>query len=132
MSIESPERAAGAESAEPYTLWIEAEEWAPGQWTPANDVTDAVVTLADGSRWIATFCAFAHLPTLRANCAETGECLGGKYLWASDLILVDDTTRASVDAVVRDLLARDELRSAFSPADAADADLTPEPRSPEP
>ena len=102
---------------EPFLLWIEAEEWAPGEWAPADDVTDVVVTLADGSRWVASVCAFGHLPTLRANCATTGENLGGKYLWASDLILVDDTSRASIEAVVRDLIANDELRSAFSPAD---------------
>ena len=98
-----------------FDLWIEAEEWAPGEWTPADDVTDVRVTLADGSRWLATFCTFSHLPTLRANCATTGECLGGKYLWASDLILIDDTSRASIDEVVRELIAVDELRSAFSP-----------------
>ena len=102
---------------QPFLLWIEAEEWAPGRWTPSDDVTDVIVTLADGSRWIASFCAFDHLATLRANCAESGENLGGRYLWASDLVLVDDTSRSSIEAVVRDLLANDELQSAFSPAD---------------
>lgn len=111
---------------QPFLLWIEAEEWAPGQWNPADDVTDVIVTLDDGSRWIASFCAFAHLATLRANCAASGENLGGRYLWASDLVLVEDTSRVTIEAVVRDLLAGDELRSAFSPADedeeAGDAD----------
>ena len=102
---------------QPFLLWIEAEEWAPGRWTPSDDVTDVIVTLADGSRWIASFCSFDHLATLRANCAASGENLGGRYLWASDLVLVDDTSRSSIEAVVRDLLANDELQSAFSPAD---------------
>ena len=102
---------------QPFLLWIEAEEWAPGRWNPSDDVTDVIVTLAAGSRWIASFCAFDHLATLRANCAESGENLGGRYLWASDLVLVDDTSRSSIEAVVRDLLANDELQSAFSPAD---------------
>lgn len=109
-------------NVQPFLLWIEAEEWAPGQWNPADDVTDVVVTLPDGSRWVASFCAFGHLATLRANCAASGENLGGRYLWASDLVLVDDTSRASIEAVVRDLLANDELTSAFSPADASDDD----------
>lgn len=98
----------------PFQLWIEAEEWPPGEWAPADAVTDALVTLADGSRWVASCCSFAHLDTLRRNCAESGENLDGKYLWASDLILVDDTSRASLEAVVRDLLARGELENAFS------------------
>ena len=97
-----------------FLLWIEAEEWPAGEWTPADAVTDAIVTLGDGTRWAASFCSFAHLAALRANCAESGDNLGGKYLWASDLVLVDDTSRASLEAVVRDLLARGELQDAFS------------------
>ena len=97
-----------------YSLWIEAEHWAPGEWNPGDAVTDATVTLADGTRWVATFCAFAHVEALRANCAESGENLGGKYLWASDLILIDSTARRSIEAVVRDLLAAGLLQSAFS------------------
>jgi hypothetical protein len=97
----------------PFLLWIEAEELPAGEWDPADSVTDAVVTLADGSRWIAACCAFAHLAFLRQACAESGENLGGRYLWASDLILVEDTSRATLEAVVRDLLARGDLPSAF-------------------
>lgn len=101
-------------------IWIEAEEWEPGAWEPANDVTDVMVTLDDGTRWIASFCAFGHLATLRQNCAENGENLGGRYLWASDLILVDDTSRPSVEAIVADLIDRDDLTSAFREAEPDD------------
>jgi hypothetical protein len=99
-----------------FEVWIDAEHWAPGEWDPGDDVTDVMVTFADGSRWMATFCAFAHLPRLRANCAENGECLRGKYLWASDLILIDDTARESIETVIHDLLAQGEFQSAFSQA----------------
>jgi hypothetical protein len=101
-------------SEQSFELWIEAEEWPAGEWEPADSVTDVVATLGDGSRWVATCCTFAHLETLRRNCAESGENLGGKYLWASDLVLVDDTSRASLAAVVSDLLAAGDLPSAFS------------------
>lgn len=102
---------------ESYKLWIEAEEWEAGEWKPTDSVTDAIVTLQDGTQWVATICAFGHVPTLRARCADNGECLSGKYLWASDLILIDETTRPSIDAVVRDLLAAGELQSAFREVD---------------
>ena len=101
-------------SATTFDLWIEAEEWPDGEWQPGDAVTDAVVTLADGSKWIATFCAFGHVETLRRNCGTSGENLGGKYLWASDLILIDDTSRASIEAVVADLIAAGDVPSAFS------------------
>jgi hypothetical protein len=55
-----------------FQVWIEAEEWAPGVWQPADDITDAIVTLADGTRWVATICAFAHVERLRANYATNG------------------------------------------------------------
>ena len=97
-----------------FTLWIEAESWEPGTWNPSDDATDVVVSFPDGSRWVATFCAFAHVEVLRRNCAASGECLGGKYLWGSDLILVDDTSRASITAVVADLVAAGDVPSAFS------------------
>ena len=106
--------------AELTDLWIGAEHWAPGQWNPTNDLTDAIATLADGSRWVGTFCAFAHLDQLRAICATNNDCLGGKYLWLSDLILVDDTSRASIELVVRDLLANGGLRGAMSEVIADD------------
>lgn len=31
------------------TVWIEAENWASGEWTPDNDSTDVIVTLEDGA-----------------------------------------------------------------------------------
>lgn len=104
------------------TVWIEAEHWAPGEWSPTDDVTDAIVTLPDGTRWVGTFCAFAHLAQLRANCEASGECLGGKYLWASDLILIDDTSRPSIEAVLGDLVASGEYRSALSEVSETDSD----------
>lgn len=107
--------AGGGATSGAVDLWIEAEEWPAGEWTPADDVTDVVVTLADGSRWVASCCAFAHLPTLRDRCAESGENLGGRYLWASELILVEDTARPTLEAVVRDLIDRGDLASAFAP-----------------
>ena len=111
-----------------FNLWIEAEEWPAGEWTPEDAVTDVVVTVGDGSRWIATFCAVAHLDTLRAACRATGENLGGRYLWASDLILVDDTSRDSVAAVVADLVAAGDVPSAFSEmADEDDGGSPPTP-----
>ena len=101
-------------SAESFELWIEAEEWPEGEWDPADAVTDVVVTLGDGSRWIATCCSFAHVEQLRRNCAESGENLGGRYLWASDLVLVDDTSRPTLTLVVDDIVASGDLPSAFS------------------
>lgn len=51
-------------------VWIEAEHWAPGVWQSHYEITDVIVTLTDGTRWVATFCAFAHIETPPCNYAE--------------------------------------------------------------
>jgi hypothetical protein len=105
-------------------MWLAAEQSEPGTYDPADDLTDAIVTLADGTRWVASFCSYAHVDTLRRHLAASGDCLGGRYLWLSDLILIKDTSRATIEAVTRDLLRTGAFRSAFDqcpPLDLEDA-----------
>src|SRR5918998_864021 len=97
-----------------FRLWISAEHWAPGEWTPRDDVTDIVVTLADGTRWTATCCAYGHVATLRRLWEQNGEALGGRYVWMANLILVEDTSRETTTEVITSLLRSSEFRSAFA------------------
>jgi hypothetical protein len=72
-----------------YSIWIEAEEWSPGEWAPADDNSDVIVTLQNGQRWAATFFSYENIRSLVEKHRSTGECLGGKYFAATDMILVD-------------------------------------------
>ena len=110
---DSGESGAGA-TAPPYSIWIEVEDWGEGAWDPGDEASDVVVTFADGRRWVASFVAYGHVPTLVARNRESGENLGGRYLWASDLVLVDAVRRDSIEAVVADLLRDGGFESAFS------------------
>ena len=101
-----------------FSIWISAEERALGEWQPANDVTDVVVTLGNGTRWTASFCSYRYVETLRAKYASDGECLNGRYQWMANMVLVEDTSRATTEAVVQDLLASGEFASAFSQSPA--------------
>ena len=101
-------------SAEISKVWISAESWAPGEWNPRDDAVDVIATLSDGSRWSATMCSFDHVAALREQAAESGECLQGRYVWAAGLILVADTSRPSVEAVLRDLLESGEFHAALA------------------
>ena len=96
-----------------FSVWISAEHWAAGQWQPDNEAVDVQVTLADQTRWVATFCSYTFVDTLRAKYAADGESLGGRYVWIADLVLVEDTSRATIEAVVQDLLRSGEFQSAF-------------------
>ncbi|MFL5574506.1 MAG: hypothetical protein ACJ79S_00825 [Gemmatimonadaceae bacterium] len=106
--------AGGGHTARDYSVWIEAEEWGEGAWDPADEASDVVVTFGDGERWVASFVAYGHVPTLAARNRESGDCLGGRYLWASDLVLVDRIDRPTVEAVVADLIRDGGFESAFT------------------
>ena len=96
-----------------FTAWIKAEHWAEGERQPVDDNSDVIVTLEDGSRWFATFFSYANIASLTQKNKQTGECLGGKYLWAAHMILVDEVTRAGIEEVVSNLLVEHSFESAF-------------------
>jgi hypothetical protein len=96
------------------SIWIEAEEWAEGEWTPTDDNSDVIVTFADGERWVATFFSYQNILSLAETYRETGECLGGKYFVATDMILVDEVSRERIEEVVADLLAQNDFETYFA------------------
>src|SRR6185295_19098650 len=73
-----------------YSIWIEAEEWAPGEWNPFDANSDVLVSFEHGRTWVATFFSYKNIQSLVDKYRVTGESLSGKYFWASDLILVDE------------------------------------------
>ena len=97
-----------------YSIWIEAEEWAPGEWTPADDNSDVIVTFQNGERWVATFFSYQNILSLREKNRETGECLGGKYFCATDMILADEVSRERIEEVVAEMLDQKEFDTYFA------------------
>lgn len=87
-----------------YSLWIEAEHWAEGEWNIYDDNTDAIVTFEDGSRWVASFFTYKNIQSLANKNQQTGEYLQGKYFWGSDMVLVDECSRKRIEEVVEHLI----------------------------
>ena len=110
---DAPAGGGSSASASGHSVWIEAEDWGE-PWDPRDEASDVVVTMPGGDRWIASFVAYGHLPTLVARNRESGECLGGIYLWATDLILVEEISRPTIEAVVADLIRDGGFESAFT------------------
>lgn len=96
-----------------YSVWIEAESWAPGEWTPDDDSTDVIVTWKDGGRWIATFISYQHVKTLTEKNRRSGENIAGTYLWIRDMILIDETSRQRIEEVVNDLINTGDFELVF-------------------
>ena len=98
------------------SIWIGSEEHGPiiGGTTIVDDNTDVIVTFDDGAVYIATFFTYENIENLRRKNAETGECLSGKYFWASDMILIDKVDRKSIEQVIANLLGEDSFDTVFS------------------
>ncbi len=101
-------------SSQKYSIWIEAEEWAPGEWTPADDNSDVIVTFEDGKRWVATFYSYQNISSLTEKNRQQGDCLGGKYFVATEMILVDEVSRERINEIIIELLKQGEFETYFT------------------
>ena len=82
-------------------------------WDPLLDNLDVEVTLTDGTRFAATFFTLQNVEKLFRKNANTGECHGGLYLWAANMILVRELSEAIIVKTVEDLLDVGEFEQAF-------------------
>ena len=94
-------------------IWIEAEEWAEGEWNIEDDNTDVIVTFSDRSKWIASFFTYINIQTLREKNKQTGESMNGAYFWSSDMALIDFVSRERIVEVINYLIENDEFNSVF-------------------
>jgi len=96
-------------------LWIESEEKGPiiGGTLETNDNSDVIVTLHNGNRYVATFFTYENIEHLRRKNQKTGECLNGRYFWASDMIIVERINRREVKEIIEHLLAENEFEQTF-------------------
>lgn len=84
-----------------------------GQLDPDDDNVDVFVSFPDGRRYVATFFTIDNIRSLFAKNRETGECDGGRYFWASDMIIVERLDRETIERSVADLIRVGEFESAF-------------------
>jgi hypothetical protein len=86
-------------------------------WDPIEDNVDVEVRLADGRRFGATFFTLRNVERLFAKNRATGECSGGLYLWATNMIIVRELSIEAMKTIVRDLMSNGEFDKAFSALD---------------
>jgi hypothetical protein len=103
-----------------YAIWIEAECWAAGEWNITDDNTDVIVTFDDSTRWVASFYTYQNIFSLAEKNKGTGECLGGKYFWGTDMILIDEVSRERIEEVIVDLMKETEFERVFSSCEKDD------------
>ena len=92
------------------SIWIENEALSKENRASEYDgITDVIVTLDDDSKWFASFFSYQEIASIVEKNKQTGECLSGKYLWATDLVMTDEVSRARIEEVVSHLLCEDPL-----------------------
>ena len=97
-----------------YYIWIEVEQWDTGEWNPIDCHSDVVVSFRQGAEWTATFFTYDNIPKLVEKNRQSGECLQGKYFWATNMILVDAISRERIEEVVKHLIKVGEFESVFN------------------
>lgn len=95
------------------TVWIEAENWVPGEWTPDDDSSDVIVTFEDTSRRIATFISYKYVNTLTERYRTSGENISGACKWIRDMILIDEISRPRIVEVINDLFKAGDFELVF-------------------
>lgn len=96
-------------------IWIGSEENGPiiGGVLEFNDNSDVIVTMKDKSQFIATFFTFKNISFLVKRHQKSGESLNGKYLFASDMILIKLLNRVEIEEVIYDLMKDQSFDSVF-------------------
>jgi hypothetical protein len=75
---------------------------------------DVELLTRDGLRFVGTVGTVDAVVSTMTRWRSTGERLGGRYFWVSDLVLVDDLAPAAIAAMVDDLAATGQLAAAFT------------------
>lgn len=76
-----------------------------------DDNVDVRVELADGRAYSVTFFTIGNLVTLMARWGATGECANGLYVWAKNMIVVQEISQVVIRRVVQDLIATGDIES---------------------
>jgi hypothetical protein len=96
--------------AEPFSIHVVGAQ----VWDPKRDNIDIEVRFLDGRRFGATFFTLKNLASLFEKNRSTGECAGGTYLWAANMIIVEELSMETITRTVNDLLRVGELQKSFS------------------
>ncbi len=79
-----------------------------------NDNVDVQVIFPNGECFSAVFFTIRNIEALMKRYKKTGECAGGLYFWASDMIIVKSLTKKTICKTIDHLLAEDEFGYVFS------------------
>lgn len=81
---------------------------------PQDDNVDVEITLDDGRIYSATFFTLKNLKAIIDAHKISGESAGGSYVWAADMIVVEEITREVIFKSIEDLIQHGSISTACS------------------
>ncbi|MDR6724240.1 hypothetical protein J2W91_002702 [Paenibacillus amylolyticus] len=95
-------------------IWIEAEQWAKGQWDIDDVNTDVTVVFSNRMKWITSFFTYKNIQTLREKNTKNGECMNGGYFYSSDMVLINIGSKERIYEVVNFLIETEKFETVFT------------------
>jgi hypothetical protein len=81
---------------------------------PDNSNVDTEILLESGERYSDAFFTLKNIEFLMKGFQISGECKNGLYFWASDMIVVQKITEATIRETIEHLLKTGEYASVLS------------------
>ena len=78
-------------------------------WDIYDDNLDVEIDLSDGRGYSATFFTIPNIRTLMNKNRVTGECSGGLYLWASNMIIIENLGSDTIERTIAGLIEDKEI-----------------------
>lgn len=78
------------------------------------DNEDVYVLLDNGEKYYASFFTMKEIETIIEHYKSSGENLNGSYFWASDMFIINELTKPSVEKVINDLIVTDSFEVIFT------------------
>lgn len=105
---------------EEWRRWIQGPDYrilvieGVDELDPIDNNVDVEVHFDDGRRYGATLFTLQNLHSLLETYKATGECGGGSYFWASQMVIVRSLSPEHISQAIAALIAEGDLDRAFA------------------
>jgi hypothetical protein len=81
---------------------------------PRRGNTDVIISLEDGTKYIASFFAYENIDELRVQHQFNGDFLHGSYFWDKNMILAEECSAESIELVLHEIIDEGNFLEVFS------------------
>jgi hypothetical protein len=75
--------------------------------------TDVIVCLDNGTKYIASFFAYANIEEMRHQHQFERSYLNGDYFWDKNMILIEECSPQAIESVIHDIMDEGNFQTAF-------------------